>query len=150
MFYNGTKYLILANDNNLKSLSLEDNVYFTLQDIFLNMTETYEVLDINNLNKRLKDDVSDYTDVLNDTQYLIELNMFLKSINESNFQFKQHTYNINELIKFGTWYENFVNLKQLIELRINELNIQLRIDELNTQLRIDELNIQSRIDDLDV
>ena len=76
--------------------------------------------------------------------------MFLKSINESYFQFKQHTYNISDLIKFDAWYENFENLKQLIKLRIDELNIQTIIDELNIQTETDELNIQTETDELNI
>lgn len=35
--FNNIKYLQLANENYLKSKSLEDNVYFTLRDIFNNV-----------------------------------------------------------------------------------------------------------------
>ena len=34
---NGTKYVRLHYDNNLKSKSFEDNLYFTLKDIWLNI-----------------------------------------------------------------------------------------------------------------
>jgi len=34
---NGTKYVCLHYDNNLKSKSFEDNLYFTLKDIWLNI-----------------------------------------------------------------------------------------------------------------
>jgi hypothetical protein len=34
----GIRYIGLMNDNSFKSKSLEDNVYFTLRDIFLKTT----------------------------------------------------------------------------------------------------------------
>jgi len=36
IIFNGIKYIHLHNDHKFKLLSLEDNVYFTLRDIFLN------------------------------------------------------------------------------------------------------------------
>ncbi len=35
---NGIKYLRLCNGYKLKNLSLEDNVYFSLRDIFINIS----------------------------------------------------------------------------------------------------------------
>ena len=35
---NNIKYIHLSNENHLKNKSLEDNVYFTLRDIFYNIS----------------------------------------------------------------------------------------------------------------
>ena len=50
---NGIKYLQHFNDNNLKSLSLEDNVYFTLRDIFINMAELQYIMEANVFNNQI-------------------------------------------------------------------------------------------------
>ena len=63
----GIKYLELHNSRELKKISLEDNVYFTLRDIFLN----YEYIDDifrdwireENISKELNPRISDWGDV---------------------------------------------------------------------------------------
>jgi len=55
--FNDIKYLQLANENNLKSKSLEDNVYFILRDIFNNISGFDNCMEANDFT---------YTNVLND------------------------------------------------------------------------------------
>ena len=53
----GVKYLQLCNLNELKKLSLEDNVYFTLRDIFLNYGYSYDMLRANDFNDKLTNNI---------------------------------------------------------------------------------------------
>lgn len=53
----GIKYVRLMNDNSFKSKSLEDNVYFTLRDIFLN-GEVDDLLSANHFNGLLTNNIS--------------------------------------------------------------------------------------------
>jgi hypothetical protein len=53
----GVKYLQLHNDNEFKKKSLEDNVYFTNRDIFLNIGPIDYVLEANRLNGLLSGDI---------------------------------------------------------------------------------------------
>ena len=41
---NGNKYICLHNNNEFKNISLEDNVYFTMRDIFLN-GDSYHIIE---------------------------------------------------------------------------------------------------------
>jgi hypothetical protein len=54
---NGIKYIGLMNDNSFKSKSLEDNVYFTLRDIFWNCCFD-DVISANHYNGLLTNNVS--------------------------------------------------------------------------------------------
>ena len=119
---NGIKYLELFNDNNFKDLSLEDNVYFTLRDIFLNIYNYENVIKANNFNSELTGNVpyekrkSDfqYTNVLNDKLYVNNLNEQLKYIRPCYFEFEEFNnkkdeeeqyYDMTNLINFNV-YEN--------------------------------------------
>jgi len=69
----GIKYVGLMNDNSFKSKSLEDNVYFTLRDIFLN-GEIDDIMSANHFNGLLTNNISfgerdakfEYTNLLYD------------------------------------------------------------------------------------
>ena len=50
IIYNGKKYIKLCNDHQLKFLSLEDNVYFLLRDVFLNISGIDYVMEANSFN----------------------------------------------------------------------------------------------------
>ena len=50
---NGVKYIHLMNDNEFKKKSLEDNVYFTLRDIFANADSADTIMEANYFNGRL-------------------------------------------------------------------------------------------------
>ena len=51
--WNKKKYIMLSNDINLKSLSLEDNIYFTLRDIFFNIEPEVKMYKANDINAKL-------------------------------------------------------------------------------------------------
>ena len=56
--FNDIKYLQLANENHLKSKSLEDNVYFTLRDIFNNVSGFDNCMEANVFNDALTNGIS--------------------------------------------------------------------------------------------
>ena len=138
---NGIKYLQNSNDNNLKSLSLEDNVYFTLRDIFTNISEFQYIIEANEFNNEIsgsvyyKDRKSDfqYTDVLNDKLFVGRLTKWLNYIKKSDFVFdyepddkaddeeKCWYYDMRRLIKFDDWWSQFEESKVLIINRLEEL-----------------------------
>ena len=138
---NGIKYLQLHNDNNFKSLSLEDNVYFTLRDIFTNISGCDYCMEANGFNSHLTGSLSyeerkndfQYTDVLNDKLFVDRLNTWLNYIHKSDFDFeelddkaddeeKEWYYNTKRLIKFDDWWSQFEELKVLIKQTLNKLN----------------------------
>ena len=138
---NGIKYLQLHNDNNLKLLSLEDNVYFTLRDIFTNISGCDYIMEANNFNDNITGGISyeerkndfQYTNVLNEKLYVDRLNRWLNFITPFDFDFeelddkaddeeKYWYYDMKLLIKFDDWWSQFEELKILIKNRLNELN----------------------------
>ena len=138
---NGIKYLQLHNDNNFKSLSLEDNVYFTLRDIFLNISSIDYVMEANQLNSHLtgsisyeeRESVFQYRDSLINIIFVRRLNQWLNFITPFDFDFeelddkaddeeKEWYYDMKRLIKFDDWWNQFEELKKLIKNRLKELN----------------------------
>ena len=95
IIHNNTKYIQLHNDHHLKFASLEDNVYFTLRDIFLNSNQGFFVMEANRYNSRLTNNIRyedrtpifQYTNDLKSKPFLKSLNHWVKSINMS-FDFK--------------------------------------------------------------
>lgn len=136
----GIKYLKLCNPNEFKSKSLEDNVYFTLRDLFLNYGNINDVIRANNFNIKLSGNIGfeernvdfKYTDDLMDFNYLMNLINFLKSVDLSEFEFEtpeqywtedKIQINTNEYKEELEWYYN-VDMNDYIKLDewINQLN----------------------------
>lgn len=110
------KYICLQYDNALKQKSLEDNVYFTLIDIFNNASSSELILRVYDFNHFLKD--KEYTRILYDKEYLSVLINMLKHINESSFEFIVED---GEYIRLEDWLLQFEELKQSLNRRYNEL-----------------------------
>ena len=95
IIHNNTKYIQLHNDHQLKFASIEDNVYFTLRDIFLNTNQGYFITQANQYNARLTNNIRyedrtpifQYTNDLKSKPFLKSLHHWIKSINMS-FDFK--------------------------------------------------------------
>ena len=135
------KYLQHCNYNNLKSVSLEDNVYFTLKEIFVNISVINYCMEANGFNNEITGSVYyedrkcdfKYTDALNDKLFVDRLNKWLINIKKSDFEFdtepderaddeeKYHYYDMKILIKFYDWWSQFEDLKILIKTRLEEL-----------------------------
>ena len=93
----GVKYLKLHNPKELKKKSLEDNVYFTLRDIFLNYGYLDNVFKANDFNSKLTNKISYedrttkfvYTNLLMDKNFLSSLIEWMKTIDDSEFDISE-------------------------------------------------------------
>ena len=133
-----TNKFIFVNDNNdFKKLSLEDNVYFTLRDIFFNTDIIEYSIKANDFNSMLtgniyfEDRTSDfkYTNLLNDKTFLYNLKTFLKKVNLRYFELLDEEEDVklygdeeNYDIPFNDWVIQFEDLKQQLENKYNELS----------------------------
>ena len=76
------EYISIGSNNNLKTLSLEDNLYYTLEDIFINADTsdlcTYAAYYMNELKEgchyKSKMMNEKYTDCLNNKEFVSSLN----------------------------------------------------------------------------
>jgi hypothetical protein len=137
---NDIKYLQLANENHLKNTSLEDNVYFTLRDIFANVSGIDYCMEANGFLDQLTNGISfqertiyfTYTNVLNDKNYIYLLNRWLSYIQKYAFEFeaindgadteeKKWYFATSNLFKFDDWWLQFEELKILISQRFDLL-----------------------------
>jgi hypothetical protein len=118
------KYTCLYNDNDFKKKSLEDNVYFTLRDIFLNAYDADTAIEVNEYNRQLTNDICyedrtdtfEYTKILSDKKYLLELITFMDNFCEDWFVFKENKskQKFIEYMKFDDWLSQFEGLKELL------------------------------------
>jgi hypothetical protein len=139
----GVKYLKIHDDNSLKFGSLEDNIYFTLRDIFLNTNNCDLCMDANTFNEKLTNNIFyedrnkdyHYADVVNDKVFLSQLMSFLNKIQLKEFEFetppdyiddesKSFYYDIDftQYIKLDEWMIQLNDLKSDIYSRINSLD----------------------------
>ena len=130
---NNCDYILLHNDNNFKQLSLEDNVYFTLRDIFLNAESEKNFGIANEFNYYLTNNIPfeerkedfKYTDVLYNYEYVRKLNIWLKWLEKRHFEFNVNVIpskvDLTEYILFDKWWEQFNELRKQIDLRFVEL-----------------------------
>jgi hypothetical protein len=128
------KYMCLHDDNKLKQLSLEDNVYFTLRDIFLNADSADDVLRANDFNHKLtggtcygdRDEFFTYTNVLDDVKYLSQLVRWLSYFSIHYFEFEEvepdEEINMDRYIKFDDWWDEFVKLRNQLEEKLKKYN----------------------------
>ena len=132
VIYNGTKYIQLHNEHRLKSLSVEDGVYFTLRDIYLNVHDENEAIEANEFNISLTGNIRfeergetfEYTDDLYCKHVLTRLCEWISYIvSEDCYEFKtvlaaevtsigRHSLNtrLGEFITFGVWREQLQQL----------------------------------------
>ena len=128
-----SKYLRLCNKNEYKSNSLEDAVYFTLRDIFVNISGIDYCIEANAFNRRLTNDVSFeertddflYSDALYDKYFVTELHHWLSHIDKGDFNFyeEQDADEEDQLIKVEDWWNPFEELKVKIKDRMEKLEL---------------------------
>lgn len=114
------EYIELLFNNKLKSKSLEDNIFYTLRDIFWNCDEEYDIRMTKRFNKNLISnnffDNGEYTDVLYDyySDFTKELYEYLKNFKKEKIYFieDKDEEKENEYIKFDDWWSQ---LQQLIK-----------------------------------
>jgi len=135
LLINGIKYMNIMDNNDFKKKSLNDNVYFTLRDIFWNSMSADTVFQANNFNDKLsggifydfKPDNFYYTNVLyQDKNYLYKLLKWLKNFSIHYFDFLEpendEEIDMKNYMKFDDWWVQFINLIKLIELQYEKLS----------------------------
>lgn len=125
--FNGTKYMRLCNNNDFKKLSLNDNIYFTLRDIFSN-GDSYDIcMTANHFNSLLTNNISfqerknseepfQYSNVLEDKNFVKRLQKWLSSFHVSWFHFleedEEEDVDMNDYIEWDDWWIQFEELKR--------------------------------------
>lgn len=112
------KYIYLEYDDKLKKKSLEDNVYYTLIDIFNNASSSNLILRVYDFNRALRPD--GYTRILYDKEYVLVLMNMLKHISQSSFEFVIED---GVYIKLDDWWVQFEELKNIIAERYQQLKL---------------------------
>ena len=124
---NGVKYIHLMNDNEFKKKSLEDNVYFTLRDIFANADSADTCFEANYFNGRLTNNIRfeerterfQYSNELYQKYFVEKLKSWLKYFNISYFEFEEpeedEQIDMKEYMKWDDWWGQFINLRQLLD-----------------------------------
>ena len=148
--HNAVKYVFLCNPHGFKSLSLEDNVYFTLRDIFMNAGSADDAIDCNQFNIQLTNDIGfedrtdtfTYTNVLQDKAFVErrvkwfnytrpERDVFFCDTIDEYEDFNINCYTLTakwysgnkcEYFELDAWMEDFNDLKNnLLPKRLSEL-----------------------------
>ena len=131
IIYDGKKYMKLCNDHQLKFLSLEDNVYFLLRDIFLNISGIDYIMEANSFNRTLsggifyedRNDDFKYTNELDSKYYLYKLVNWLNYIDKSDFEFSNpdpdEEINIKDYLLFDVWWYGLEKLKKKLNDKLN-------------------------------
>ena len=135
--YNGIKYLYLIHPNDWKQKTLEDNVYFTMRDIFVNIDDFQFAMEANFFNDRLTNGVvyeertSDfiYSNVLNeDFNFVCRLSKWLSYICEYYFDcniVEDESVDLDKYILFDEWISQLDTLKKLLDKKLTDFNIQV-------------------------
>jgi len=130
--YNGTKYLYLIHPNDWKQKSLEDNIYFTIRDIFQNIDDFQFAMEANIFNYTLTNGVSyeertnefTYSNILNkDVDFITRISKWLSYICEYYFDFEEvveETINIDKYILFDEWISQLDILKKLLDKKLTD------------------------------
>lgn len=113
------KYIsIMDDDNNLKFMSFNNRVYYTLRDIFWNCEDTRTMDLANELSRKIKND----SNVLEDYAYLSQLYNLLSRLKDSYFYFGYTTKQDDEVyIEFDIWFIQLQELRQLISEKLTHL-----------------------------
>ena len=134
--YNGINYLRLFHPNDWKQKSLEDNIYFTIRDIFQNIDDFQFAMEANMFNDKLTNGVVyeertmefTYSNILNeDFSFVYRLSKWLSYICEYYFDFEEvveETIDLDKYILFDEWISQFDILKELLDEKLNNFNFQ--------------------------
>lgn len=136
------EFIELYNDKYLKTLSLEDETYFTMRDLFWNADGVY-VYDANVFNYSLSDNIYyedrkinfTYTNLLYNLNFIKNLHNYIQKITPADIRFncrylkdiikKGNTMNDyfdkDEYMLFDEWWEDFEKFREKIADRYDEL-----------------------------
>ena len=134
--------MCLFNPNQFKKLSLEDNVYFTLRDIFANADSADTVMEANSFNSKLtgnicfEDRTGDftYTNVISDVKFLSMLSRWLEYFSIGYFEFVEpeldEEIQMEQYMEWKDWWVQFEELKQMIKTKYEQC-LMTQTDTLN-------------------
>ena len=129
LLINGFKYMRLCNDNDFKKKSLEDNVYFTLGDIFCNAESYDDIMSTCLYSNQLTDgvyfedrtDKFQYTILIHEKDFVGRLQRWLKKFNVHYFDFIEldegEEITEEEYMKFDDWWVQFDELRKIIDIQ---------------------------------
>ncbi len=134
--WNNKKYLMASSSAYLKSQSIEDNLYFTIREIFLNIEQEFKMYEANEINAKLsnqtpwedRDDKFKYLQLFKNPDFVTYVLGWLNSIKQTEFDFEFETARIdlnsdiitNEYIEFELWWKRLVQLKQDLSNLLNK------------------------------
>ena len=130
--YNGINYLLLIHPNDWKQKSLEDNIYFTIRDIFQNIDDFQFAIEANVFNDKLTNGVSyeertddfTYSNILNeDFSFVCELLEWLSYICEYYFDFYEvveEKIDLDKYIPFEAWISQLTILRELLDEKLTK------------------------------
>ena len=130
--YNGINYLRLFHPNDWKQKSLEDNIYFTIRDIFQNIDDFQFAMEANVFNDTLtngvvyeeRTDNFTYMNILNeDFSFVCKLLQWLSYICEYYFDFEEvveETIDLDKYIPFEEWISQLDILKKLLDKKLTD------------------------------
>lgn len=125
-----------------KKKTLEDFTYSILRDLFFYSSCHEDDLNeraimANDLNRELtgnvyledRDEGFTYTSVLQNKDYVKRLKHYLDNFSENSFKYKnifeidkkEYEYAINNYVKFDEWYDDLIELNNLIKMRYKSL-----------------------------
>ena len=131
--YNGIKYLYLIHPNDWKQKSLEDNVYFTMRDIFVNIDDFQFAMEANFFNDRLTNGVIyeerttefTYSNVLNDNfSFVCKLFKWLSYICEYYFDcnvVEDEPVDLDKYMPLEEWISQLDILKKILDEKLTDL-----------------------------
>ena len=118
------EYISIGSDNNLKTLSLEDNLYYTLEDIFINADTsdlcTYAAYYMDELKEgcyyKSKMMNKKYTDCLNNKEFVSSLlNRVIKYLMPNHLQYDKENDEIYEKMDKNEWWKQFEELRKQLK-----------------------------------
>jgi len=131
---NGIKYMYINDDNNLKKKSLEDNLYFSLRDIFWNSASSDTCIEANAYNDMLTNNICYeertekfcYTNILYQKDSVEKILRWLNSFKKVGwFEFLEleegEEIIEEEYMKFDDWWNQFEELRSLIRVKYEKL-----------------------------
>ena len=135
---NGIKYIVLSEGNGLKIQSFEDNVYFTLRDIYLN-ADAYNTCMLSNYYSNQLDGGIEFSDrtihfqynhILNEKTYIRELSYWMNSLTQEFFEFTDrdetayHEENKGKYMRFDEWWQQFEYLRKMVNKCVSNLALE--------------------------
>ena len=123
----------IHDENDFKKLSLEDNFYFTLRDMFWNGNTCDFICDVNEIQNKLTNDISlnertdlfQYTNLLNNS---LEMELILYWLNRItpqyfNFEEEEQEDDVSSYMLFDEWWNQFLELRKLMNEHYEKINL---------------------------